>query len=235
MFVENSIENLKRRIGVEWQNPSLLLEALTHSSYAYEHKGKFTTKDNERLEFLGDAVLELIISEYLYVVCQDKMEGELTKIRARVVCEPSLAMVSKEINLGQCLYMGKGEERSGGRKRPSILADAFEALLGAIYLDQGYYVTKNYILKELTRIINSVLNGNLERDYKTELQEYLQQRNGNAARYHLVKEEGPDHNKVFTVAVSHQDKILGTGKGRSKKEAEQQAASMALEYQDNSK
>lgn len=229
MSVENYIENLCKRLAVEWRDRSLLLEALTHSSYVYENRGKVSVRSNERLEFLGDAVLELVISEHLFSVCADKPEGELTKMRAKVVCEPSLARASRELGLGQCLFMGKGEEHSGGRDRPSNLADAFEALLGALYLDQGYEVAKNFVLRELSGVISDVLHGKLERDYKTELQEYLQQRYSEAAKYYILSEEGPDHNKTFTVAVSHRGKVLGKGRGHSKKEAEQKAARVALD------
>jgi len=228
MSVEKCIDNLWQKLGVEWQRLSLLREALTHSSYAYENKGQVGIAHNERLEFLGDAVLELIISEHLFSKCPDKPEGELTKMRARVVCEPSLAGVARKLNLGQCMFMGKGEERSGGRDRPSILADVFEAVLGALYLDQGYEAARDFALQELAEVIRGVLSGKHARDFKTELQELLQQRYAEPVKYHLLREEGPDHNKTFTAAVSHRGKILGEGRGHSKKEAEQNAARMAL-------
>lgn len=228
MVLDKSITNLKDRLNIEWRQPSLLREALTHSSYAYENKNKSIVKHNERLEFLGDAVLELIISEHLFSVCPDKPEGELTKMRARVVCEPSLAAVSRKLGLGQYMFMGRGEERSGGRNRPSILADVFEALLGALYLDKGFDAARDFALRELDEVISGVLVGTYGRDFKTELQEYLQQRYNEPVKYRLVREEGPDHNKTFTVIVSHRGQMLGEGKGHSKKEAEQKAARMAL-------
>lgn len=226
--VNNAITNLKKTIGIQWQDESYLLEALTHSSYMYENKSKLSVNSNERLEFLGDAVLELIVSEHLFRVCPDKPEGELTKMRARIVCEPSLAYVSRKLNLGCSMFMGKGEERSGGRNRPSILADVFEALLGAIYLGNGYKAARDFALRELSEVILGVLEGRHGQDYKTVLQEYLQQRSGDSAKYQILKEEGPDHNKIFTIAVKHRGKILGNGQGHSKKEAEQQAARRAL-------
>lgn len=234
MSVEKNIEYLSQRLGITWEQPSLLKEALTHSSYAYENKGKKEIKHNERLEFLGDAVLELITSEYLFTKCPEKPEGELTKMRAKVVCEPSLAEVSRKLNLGQCMFMGKGEERSGGRTRPSILADVFEAVLGALYLDKGYAVARDFALRELAGVIRGVLSGRHGRDCKTELQEFVQQRYSEPVKYHLLHEEGPDHNKTFTVTVSHRGRVLGKGQGHSKKEAEQHAARMALDYLGNS-
>jgi ribonuclease-3 len=229
MVSDKTMTSLKERLDIEWRQPSLLREALTHSSYAYENKNKLNVKHNERLEFLGDAVLELIISEYLFSVCPDKPEGELTKMRARVVCEPSLAAVSRKLGLGQCMFMGRGEERSGGRNRPSILADVFEALLGALYLDKGFDVARDFTLRELDEVIKGVLGGTYGRDFKTELQEYLQQRYSEPVKYKLLREEGPDHNKTFTVIVSHRGQVLGEGQGHSKKEAEQNAARMALD------
>nr|WP_114638818.1 ribonuclease III [Desulfofalx alkaliphila] len=221
------IAKLQRRLGISWTDPALLYQALTHSSCAHENRHLALTH-NQRLEFLGDAVLELVISEYLYNTYPKRSEGELTKLRAAVVCEPSLAKVAKELNLGQCLRMGRGEERSGGRERPSILADAFEALLGAVYLDKGLEVVRQIILKEMAVIIKDVTEGRLERDFKTELQEYLQQYSPDPVNYVIIKEEGPDHDKIFTAAVIYRGKEIGQGVGHSKKEAEQRAAKEAL-------
>jgi len=218
---------LKRRLGVEWRDDNLLSMALTHSSFTYEnrHAG---AENNQRLEFLGDAVLELAVSDYLYRNNPDRDEGELTKLRAAIVCEPSLARVAGDLELGLCLSMGRGEERSGGRERPSILADAFEALLGAVYLDQGPDKAAEIAIRCLAPVINDVMEGRLERDYKTELQELVQQRDGETVQYVILREEGPDHDKTFTAGVLYRGQVSGTGTGRSKKDAEQQAAKWAL-------
>lgn len=219
------IEALKERLSLTWQNEELLHMALTHGSYSSEHPGQ---SDNQRLEFLGDAVLELVISDYLYRTYPGLSEGELTRLRAAVVCEPSLVRVARELDLGSCLYMGRGEERAGGRDRPSILADAFEALLGAIYLDQGLEAARGTALRFLEPVVRDVLEGRVERDYKTELQEILQEEGQVEIRYHILQEEGPDHSKTFTAAVYFWGQEMGRGRGRSKKEAEQQAACQAL-------
>lgn len=218
---------MRKKIGVDWQDEDLLSQALTHSSYTYESRQN-GVKNNQRLEFLGDAVLELTISDFLYRNNPDLDEGDLTKLRAAVVCEPSLARVARELKLGHCLSMGKGEERSGGRERPSILADAFEALLGAIYLDQGMAVASNTAIRLLLPVIKDVLEGRLERDYKTELQELVQQRGDGQVQYLILKEEGPDHHKTFTAGVLIKGEVVGRGNGCSKKDAEQQAAKFAL-------
>ncbi|SHE53691.1 RNAse III [Desulfofundulus australicus DSM 11792] len=224
---QEKIKILKERLGFNWQNEDLLHLALTHSSYAYE-KNCRGQENNQRLEFLGDAVLELVVSDYLYRTYPGHTEGELTRLRAAIVCEPSLARIARNLELGFSLYMGRGEERSGGRERPSILADAFEALLGAIYLDQGLEVARKVALKFLEPVINDVLEGRMERDYKTELQEILQEEGVVDINYTILHEEGPDHHKTFTAAVYFQGREMGRGQGRSKKEAEQQAACQAL-------
>lgn len=221
------LERLKKKLGVPWRDDSLLSQALTHSSYTYENRQN-GIKNNQRLEFLGDAVLELVISDYLYRSKPDWDEGELTKLRASIVCEPSLARVATKLGLGLCLNMGKGEEKSGGRERPSILADALEALLGAVYLDQGLESAGEVAIKFLAPVIEDVLEGRLERDYKTELQEMVQQRGGEPVQYIILKEEGPDHNKTFTAGVLYKGEMAGVGTGRSKKDAEQQAAKSAF-------
>jgi ribonuclease-3 len=217
---------LVEKIGIDWNDKALLCQALTHGSYAYEHPGAVS---NQRLEFLGDAVLSLVVSDYLYRTFPDKAEGELTRLRAAVVCESSLARVARELGIGQALFMGRGEAHSGGRERPSILADAFEAVLGALYLDQGLAVAAEFALKWLGPEIADVLEGRQEWDYKTELQEFIQKRFPENVSYAILKEEGPDHAKRFTAGVFFQGKCLGRGEGRSKKEAEQQAAREALE------
>jgi ribonuclease-3 len=225
-------QELKDKIGVSWKQEALLRQALTHGSYAYEHPG---VPNNQRLEFLGDAVLQLAVSEYLYLVYPRKSEGELTKLRAAVVCEPSLVKVAQELGLGEALLIGRGEEISGGRQRPSILADAFEAVLGALYLDQGLEAAVRFALSKLEPLVEAVLQGRQERDYKTELQELLQQHSRDNATYVILKEEGPAHAKCFTAGVFWQGQCLGRGDGRSKKEAEQHAAKEALERMEGSK
>jgi ribonuclease-3 len=217
----------KKRLKLDWVDEELLEQALTHSSFTYESRQN-GLENNQRLEFLGDAVLELVISDYLYRNHPGLDEGSLTKLRASVVCETSLARAARELGLGLCLLMGKGEERSGGRERPSILADAFEALLGAVYLDQGLGKAGELAVQFLTPVLRDVLEGRLERDYKTELQEFVQQHDGEQVQYVILKEEGPDHHKTFTAGVLYRGKLAGSGTGRSKKDAEQQAAKSAL-------
>lgn len=218
---------LKERLGINWRDDDLLAVALTHSSFTYENR-HVGAENNQRLEFLGDAVLEVVISDYLYRRNPGGSEGELTKLRAAIVCEPSLARVAGDLELGQCLRMGKGEERSGGRERASILADAFEALLGAVYLDQGLERVATVAVQCLTSVIDDVMEGRLERDYKTELQELVQQYSNETVQYVIIKEDGPDHHKTFTAGVLYHGRMSGTGSGRSKKDAEQQAAKMAI-------
>lgn len=224
---ELQIGILKKKLGFHWQNDDHLRLAMTHSSFSYESKEKIMS--NQRLEFLGDAVLELLVSSYLYHAFPESSEGELTKLRAAMVCESSLARLAKKLELGQCLYMGKGEERSGGRERPSILADSFESLLGAIYLDQGIEGAKLFLQQHLQGLVEEARKGNLDRDYKTELQELLQKKSVDPVTYVVLKEDGPDHQKVFTAGVMHLGKEMGKGMGNSKKEAEQQAAKKALQ------
>lgn len=231
---DEQTNRLKTRLGFKWHNPTLLIQALTHSSCVHESRGHGLCH-NQRLEFLGDAVLELIISEHLYKLFPDRTEGELTKMRAASVCEPSLAKVARGLDLGRCLRMGRGEERSGGRERPSILADAFEALLGAIYLDQGLAVSRDFVLNHLSSIIDDVVAGRLDRDYKTELQEILQQSSPEPLTYTIMDETGPDHDKTFTAGVIYRGIIIGKGRGHSKKEAEQQAARDAFKNIDDIK
>ena len=221
------LDLLQNRLAVDWHDKNLLYQALTHSSFTYESRVN-GFDNNQRLEFLGDAVLGLAVSDFLFRNYPNRDEGELTKMRAALVCEPSLARVARDLELGYCLNMGKGEERSGGRERPSILADAFEALLGALYLDQGLAVASDRALRFLDPLIKDVLEGRLDRDYKTELQEIVQQRGGEQVQYKILREEGPDHHKTFTAGVLYKGVLAGSGTGRSKKDAEQQAAKSAL-------
>lgn len=218
---------LEGKLRYRFKNIQLLYESLTHSSYANENKKK-NFLYNERLEFLGDAVLSIVISEYLYNRLNTLQEGELTKIRASIVCEPSLANCSKRLNIGTYLRLGRGEEVTGGRERVSILADTFEAIIGAIYLDGGLEEAEKFILNSLQETIEDAINGRIFQDYKTHLQEFIQSENLEKITYEVIHEEGPDHSKIFSVQVKVGDKILGAGAGRSKKEAEQNAAREAL-------
>jgi len=219
---------MNTKIQYAFQDPNRLTEALTHSSYANEHREQ-GLKCNERLEFLGDSVLSIVISDYIYRRFIDLDEGDLTKIRASIVCEDSLAIAAKKIDLGQSLYLGKGEELTGGRKRKSILADAFEAVIGAIYLDGGIEEARTFISESLKAIIDAGIHGRLNRDYKTEFQEYVQRNGEVAIRYDIIDQTGPDHCKEFQAAVYVDDRLYGQGIGFSKKEAEQEAAQDALE------
>ena len=221
-------EKLESNIGYCFKDKDLLINALTHTSYANEHKHK-GMKDNERLEFLGDAVLELVSSEYLYKNMKDMPEGKMTKLRASLVCEPTLAMDAREIDLEDFIYLGKGEDETGGRKRDSIVSDAFEALIGAIFLDGGIEEAKYFILKFA---LNDIEKKKLFYDSKTVLQERVNSvKNGNLV-YEIIKEWGPDHNKTYEAAAKLSGKIIGKGQGHTKKAAEQQAAFDALKTLD---
>lgn len=215
---------IEQAIGYRFQNPEYLKIALTHSSYANENKDFGT--HNERQEFLGDAVLSIIVSDYIFRHLTVP-EGELTKIRASLVCEGALAGFARQIGLGEALYLGHGEEHNGGRTRPSILADAFEALIAAVYLDGGMEEARKFVLPFVTKLADHASGMDLH-DYKTQLQEIVQQNPEERVRYVLVGEEGPDHDKRFTVEVHLNSNVIGRGTGRSKKIAEQQAAREAL-------
>ncbi|MCL2335799.1 MAG: ribonuclease III [Firmicutes bacterium] len=222
------VHDLQLLLQYRWRDQSLLHQALVHSSYTYECRDK-EEGHNERLEFLGDAVLQIIVSEHYYKLFHDKTEGELSRMRALTVCEASLARVAKRFGLGRFILLGRGEERSGGRERASLLADAVEALLGSIYLDGGLKESRRVTLFLLTEVMEEVLTGQALRDYKTELQELLQRDSAEPVLYRIVNESGPDHDKLFTAVLSHAGASLGEGMGRTKKEAEQQAARMAME------
>lgn len=219
---------MENKIRYQFREPARLTEALTHSSYANEHRERGLVC-NERLEFLGDSVLSIVISDYIYRRFLNLDEGDLTKIRASIVCEDSLAIAAKKIDLGNSLFLGKGEERTGGRKRKSILADAFEAVIGAIYLDGGIEEARAFIKETLQSIIEDGIKGRLNRDYKTEFQEYVQRNGEVSIRYEIIDQTGPDHCKEFEAAVFVDDTLYGQGSGSSKKEAEQEAAQDALE------
>ena len=218
------LKELEGKIGYTFKDKTLFKQALTHSSYANEHRHE-GLKDNERLEFLGDAVLEIISSEYLFYNYPDMAEGEMTKLRASIVCEPTLALCTHEISLGSYLFLGKGEERTGGRNRDSIVSDATEALLGAIYLDGGFANAKEFVLNF---ILNDIEHKQLFYDSKTILQEIVQENGTQPVEYILTKEEGPDHNKNFTVEARVNGKVMGQGSGHTKKAAEQAAAYQAI-------
>lgn len=221
-------EPLQKDLNYLFKDEELLITALTHSSYANENK-LGVEGYNERLEFLGDSVLSLIVSQYLYKKYPHYPEGELTKIRAKVVCESSLAKAAENINLGKYLLLGKGEESTGGRYRESILADASEAITGAIYIDSDFETVNRLMLERFELdIVKAVDRGKLFNDYKTELQEILQKTNKSRLEYIVYKEVGPDHNKVFYMNVVINEIIIGTGSGKNKKEAEQAAAKDAL-------
>ena len=216
---------LEEKLGYTFQNTALLENALTHSSYANEHKAK-GAQSNERLEFLGDSILGMVVADHLYRNHPDLPEGELTRTRAALVCEESLVEVAAELNLGEYLRLGKGEESGGGRHRPSIQADAVEAVLAAVYLDGGIGSARKIIQRYI--LCREIEGLNSSRDYKTALQELVQRESGQVLKYRLTGEEGPDHDKRFFVEVDLNGTPVGSGKGHSKKEAEQMAAKAAI-------
>jgi len=218
---------LAKRLGLLTPPNRLFVTALTHPSYVFENP-QFGKENNQRLEFLGDAILDFVIAEYLYLSYPDRPEGELTKMRAAVVNETTLALKAHQIELGKELLLGKGEQVSGGRERPSILADAWEAVIGAIYLQYGFQEARRVILELIKPSIDEVAEGNYG-DYKTMLQEKAQ-RKEKEVNYQILAEEGPDHNKSFTAGVFLQGNLMGEGMGRTKKEAEQHAAQQVLEH-----
>ena len=220
-----NISEVEEHIGVSFNEPRVLKTALTHSSYANQHKDE---EYNERFEFLGDSILQLCITEYLFLNYKNKSEGELTKIRSLIVCENSLYEIGKKLNLGYFIRMSKGEELTGGRERVSIIADSVEALLAAIYLDKGLEFVKDYILGHFREIIDKAINNDIILDYKTKLQEEMQKSGEVSIVYELLKYEGPPHRRKFYTSVIVDDKELGTGEGYSKKESEQNAAREAL-------
>jgi ribonuclease-3 len=229
-FYETSILELESKIGYGFKNNELLLHALTHSSYANEMKMN-KEDNNERLEFLGDAVLELVTSEYVYNEHQHLSEGDLTKLRASIVCEQTLSSCARDMNIGDYLLLGKGEDSSGGRQRDSILSDTLEAIIGAIYLDGGFTNAKEFIKEN---ILDKLDNKELFYDSKTILQEIVQNEHSKQKiRYKLISEEGPDHNKSFTMALLIGNKQVSLGVGKTKKAAEQEAAMQAIKRLQN--
>ena len=218
--MNRDLKELQKKIGYQFQDEGLFRRALTHSSYANEHR-LLKQQCNERLEFLGDAVLELVSSDFLYHKYPEKPEGELTKIRASIVCEPTLAYCAADIQLGAYLLLGKGEEATGGRERNSVVSDAMEALIGAIYLDGGFASAKEFIHQF---ILNDIEHKQLFYDSKTILQEIVQASYSEPLEYEILKEEGPDHNKTFEVRALLGTTEIGRGSGRTKKAAEAVAA-----------
>jgi ribonuclease-3 len=222
-----NIADLENNLGYTFKKKSLIKEAITHKSYAHE-KQKGSLSFNERMEFLGDSVLELIISEYIFTTYPEYTEADLSRIKAYTVQESTLAEIAKGINIGDCLILGKGEEMTGGRKKDSLLADAFEAVLAAIYLDGGYKKAKAFILRHLIHKTDELSTKNFIFDFKTKLQEVAQAQFGVLPSYVIHKEEGPEHKKTFEVKVFINENYLGLGKGKTKKAAAQKAAEAAL-------
>ncbi|MEW6601662.1 MAG: ribonuclease III [Nitrospirota bacterium] len=221
------LSSLENSLGYTFKKKSRLKEALTHKSYAHE-KSNEDTLFNERVEFLGDAVLELIVSEYLFNSYPDFTEADLSRIKAYAVQESTLAQTANDIDLGSYLLLGRGEEMTGGRKKSSLLADAFEAVLAAIYLDGGYKNAREFVLGRLVSKIDQLASTNFIFDFKTKLQEVAQARFGVLPKYVIHKEEGPEHKKTFEVKVFIKDDFYGSGKGKTKKAAAQKAAEKGL-------
>ena len=221
------LKTLEENIGYTFKNKDLLKKALTHTSYAYEHK----LESNEKLEFLGDSILEFISSKYIFNKFSNLKEGEITKVRATVVCEKSLYKIAKLHNFSDFLYLGKSEIVTGGKNRPAILADSVEAIIAAIYLDGGLEPAEKFIISNLSEEIELATKHVGDKDYKTVLQEKLQKHGEVKIEYEIIKEFGPDHDKSFIAEVKCDGKILATGEGKSKKEAQMQAARKALENQ----
>ncbi len=226
MNEKDRMEQFQQKINYKFKNDRLLYEALSHSSFANENKKH--RNSNERLEFLGDSVLSIVVSDYIFEHFKHLPEGELSKLRASLVCENSLFEFSKKIDLGEYIFLGKGEELTGGRTRPSIISDAFEAVIAAIYLDGGMKPVTKYILSFIPKNISPKGSKSFH-DYKTMLQEIIQRNPEEKVEYFLKSESGPDHDKSFTVQVRLNNNVIGEGSGHSKKNAEQAAAREALE------
>ena len=219
------MKKLQANLNYKFNNEKLLINAITHSSYANEVRDGTTS--NERLEFLGDSVLSIIVAEYLFDKFKNFPEGELTKLRASLVCEKSLCGFSRQLEIGEFLRLGKGEAKGGGRERDSILADAFEAVLAAMYLDGGFEIAKKHVLRFITEELKHI-NDEVFKDYKTALQEIIQRNPEEYVSYVLISEKGPDHDKIFEVEVKLNSNTIGKGLGKSKKQAEQAASKEAL-------
>ena len=223
-----NLATLQQTLGVSFNNPSLLELALVHSSYVNENPD-LAPASNERLEFLGDAVLGLIVAEKLYQDFPHLSEGEMTRLRAALVCQDALARVARALKLGDYLYLGKGERASNGQRKPANLARALEAMIAAIFLDQGLSTTSDITLRLFNKELQKVVSQGVEVDYKSQLQEFIQAREQQAPVYRIVEATGPDHEKKFTVEVRMGDTVLGKGTGKSKKTAETEAARSALQ------
>jgi ribonuclease-3 len=222
------LNEFEEKINYSFKNKKNIILALTHSSYANENRNE-KLQSNERLEFLGDAVLNIIISETIYNNYSNLSEGQLTKVRANIVCEQSLVICSNNIEIGKFLLLGKGEDLSGGRTRTSILSDAFEAVIGAVYMDGGMKNAKKFVLQQMEHLIKDSVSGIIFLDYKTQFQEIVQKDGEKKIIYEIIEEKGPDHDKEFVAQVKVMDSVVGKGKGKSKKEAEQAAAKAAME------
>ncbi len=219
---------LQQTLGVWFNDPPLLEQALVHSSYVNENPG-FAPASNERLEFLGDAILGFIVAEELYQRFSQFSEGEMTKLRSSLVRRDALSRMARAISLGNYLYLGKGEEASGGRRKPANLAGALEALIAAIFLDRGLSAARDFVLRSADKELNKVLSQGIEPDYKSQLQEIIQARQQQTPTYKVIEAVGPDHDRAFTVEVRVGDTVLGRGSGKSKKVAETEAARSALD------
>ncbi|MGL5440006.1 MAG: ribonuclease III [Filifactoraceae bacterium] len=224
----DKLDLFEDKIGYKFKNRKILFTSLTHSSYANEKKTQ-KLLNNERLEFLGDSVLSLVVTGELFSYKTRLPEGKLTRIRAAIVCEDSLKSVAESLELGKYIYLGKGEEITGGRNRASILSDAVEAIIAAIYIDGGFELAKKFIIDNMGDIISSAINGKIFNDYKTQLQEVVQKTQGMQVKYSLKSEIGPDHNKIFEVSTSINGINIAIGKGKTKKDAEREAAKLTLE------
>ncbi|SFP06468.1 ribonuclease III [Salibacterium halotolerans] len=229
---QNLYQTLER-LGLSFSDEKLLIQAFTHSSYVNEHRIR-SVYDNERLEFLGDAVLELSVSQHLFKRFSTMSEGEMTKLRAAIVCEASLANLAEELEFGELVFLGKGEEMTGGRNRPALLADVFEAFTGALYLDQGMDAVYTFLEQTVYPKIDDGAFSHMM-DFKSQLQEHLQKDNHGPIHYEIKNEIGPAHSREFISAVYLNEDLLGEGRGRSKKEAEQHAAQQALSRLDPEK
>ena len=227
--MEDTVHLLETRIGYTFTDKNLAATALTHSSFSNENKARgVEVRCNERLEFLGDSVLSLIASVHLFKENHDLFEGDLTKIRAGVVCENALYDYAKEIGLGELLRLGRGEENTGGRNRKSILSDAFEAVIAAVYLDGGFEKAQGFVLPFVTKAAKALMQSGSTEDYKTLLQKFIQHNRGDILEYVVTNESGPSHKRTFEVQVSLNNNVIGSGIGSSKREAEQMAAKEAL-------
>ena len=225
-------KELMKKISYKFRNEEYLKEALTHRSYSNENN-RDKQFDNEKLEFLGDAVVNLIVTEYIYNLGEGKKEGELAKLKSQIISEPVFSSIASDLKLGNYLYLSNGEIMSGGRNRKSILGDAFEALIGAIFKDSDYYTTKEIAMKYLMEKIENINDIEGTGDYKTILQELLQGEYRKMPEYELIRTAGPDHDKIFEISVKLNDKIIGNCSGKSKKEAEKNAAKEALKFVEN--